>query len=152
MIYLGADHAGFHLKEAIKKHLPLLNISFKDMGNFVYEQSDDFPDFALDVAKKVVRTKGKGLLFCGSAIGMVIAANKVKGVRAGHVFNSYTARQSREHDDTNIAVFSGRLTSVNLAKRLVKIWLETKFLKKEKYRRRIGKIKKIEKNRLVPHI
>jgi len=148
MIYLGADHAGFYLKEAVKKYLAQKSIAFRDLGNVVYDHQDDFPDFALRVAHKISGTKHRGLLFCGSATGMVIAANKISGIRAGAAHNEYTARQSKEHDDVNILVLPARLITTQTAKRLIVLWMKTKFSKKEKYRRRVRKIQKIEQGKM----
>ena len=82
MIYLGADHAGWQLKEEIKKYLEELGQPYEDLGNKELEPKDDYPDFALAVARKVVEVKGKGILFCATGVGMCLAANKVGGIRA----------------------------------------------------------------------
>ncbi len=148
MLYLGSDHAGFHLKEEIKKYLDRVGVIYEDLGNSQYDEQDDFPDYAVAVADKVSGTQHKGILFCGSAIGMVIAANKFNDIRAGHVFDDYTARQSKEHDDVNVLVLAGRLTQPVVAKRLVKIWLASKFSREQKYRRRVKKILKLEQGKL----
>lgn len=146
MIYLGSDHAGFFLKEEVKQYLKGRGIRFQDVGNEQYDPADDYPDFAVKVAERVSGTKHRGILFCGSAIGMVIAANKVHGVRAAHVFSSYTAQQSKAHDNVNVLVLAGRITKTREAKRLIGIWLNTKFSSERKYRRRVQKLQRFEEN------
>lgn len=148
MIFLGADHRGFYLKEKIKEFLTDKKIPFQDLGNFQYEEDDDYPDFAEKVAKEVQKdlTKNLGILICGTGLGMSIVANKFKGIRAGTVFSSYLAKRGKEEDDLNIFVLAGDLTDEGTALRIVNEIIKTRFLKKERYLRRIEKIKKIEKN------
>ena len=105
-IYLGADHAGFVLKEKVKRWLIEKKIAFEDLGNLVYDKEDDYPDFAEKVAKRVMQDGSKGILFCGSAEGIAIAANKVKGVRAVAVWDKKIAQLSREDNDANILCFA----------------------------------------------
>lgn len=150
MIYLGADHAGFQLKETIKKYLSEHGYLFEDLGNQRMDKDDDYPDYALAVADKVAGTKNKGILFCGSAIGMVIAANKVAGTRAGHILNPYTAKQSKEHDDVNVAVLASKLTTASQAKNLVSIWLKARFSSAKRHQRRVRKIIAIENRSYSP--
>ena len=146
MIYLGADHAGFKLKEEIKQSLDKLGYKYQDLGNWELEEKDDYPDFGFKVAKKVVKQRGaKGLLFCGSGQGMVIVANKVKGVRAALGFNQESAERSRKEDDANVLSIGARMTSSKEAKKIVEVWLKTKFSKTPRHQRRIKKISFIEK-------
>ncbi|MBU0670743.1 RpiB/LacA/LacB family sugar-phosphate isomerase, partial [Patescibacteria group bacterium] len=108
MIYLGADHAGFKLKEQIKDYLDQRKIKYKDFGTN-NEESVDASDFAVKVAKKVRQNKiNRGILICGSGIMMSMAANKIKGARAALVWNPKIAKQAREHNDVNILALSGR--------------------------------------------
>lgn len=144
MIYLGADHGGFSFKEKIKEFLNELKIEYMDLGNFKFEPNDDFPDFALAVAKKVAETGGKGILFCTNGLGMCIVANKIKGVRAVVPTTKKTAEQSREHLDANVLCIGAHVVSFKDAKKIIKIWLETEFFRKEKYIRRLKKIEEIE--------
>lgn len=144
MIYLGADHGGFSFKEKIKDFLNELKAEYQDLGNTKFEPEDDFPDFAVAVAKKVVETEGRGILFCTSGLGMCIAANKIKGVRAVSIISKKSAEQSREHLDANILCLGEHVVSFRDAKKIIKIWLETAFFNKDKYARRLDKIKKIE--------
>ena len=153
-IYLGSDHAGFALKEKLKKWLEKEKIPFEDLGNLKYEKYDDYPDYAEKVGKQVVKTKSKGILFCGSAEGICIAANKVKGVRAVAVWDKQMAKQSRDHNDANILCLSGGGTllkvkgmglSFRKAKKIIKVWLDTPFSKAARHQKRIKKIKLLEK-------
>ena len=146
MIYLGADHAGFKLKEEIKRYLIRLGLKYEDLGNQVFDSKDDYPDFAYKVAKRVAKGKGaQGLLFCGTGQGMARAANKVRGAYATIAWSERTARLDREHSHTNILAISGRLIKPVLAKKMVKIWLNARPSQKAKHLRRVNKIKKIEK-------
>ena len=144
MIYLGADHAGYNLKEELKKYLKEAKYDFEDLGNQEPEPLDDYPDFALKVAKKTAETDGKGIVICGTGIGSCIAANKVKGARAAVVWDEFSAIQSREHNDANILCLGGRALDAETAKKIVRLWLETKFSGEERHLRRLGKIKQAE--------
>ena len=142
MIYLGADHRGFQLKEEIKKFLAEKNYQFEDTGNFDYDPNDDYTDFAKLVAQKVSEKPdgNKGILICGSGVGVDITANKFHGVRSALADDIATAKQSREHDDTNVLSLPSEEVDFELAKKIITIWLETPFSNGEKYKRRIGKI------------
>ena len=144
MIYLGADHGGFSIKEKIKIFLDELKVEYKDLGNLKFDPQDDFPIPALAVAKKVVETGEKGILVCTNGLGMSIVANKVKGIRAALVTTKKVAEQSREHLDANILCLPAHIISFKTAKKIIKTWTETDFFSKEKYIRRLDKIKKIE--------
>lgn len=142
MIYLGADHRGFRLKEEIKSFLASKKYQFEDMGNFSYDPSDDYTDFAKLVAEKVSEKpeENKGILICGSGVGVDITANKFHGVRSALADDIETAKQSREHDDTNVLSLPADEVDFELAKKIITLWLETPFSNGEKYKRRIGKI------------
>jgi ribose 5-phosphate isomerase B len=145
MIYLGADHRGFNLKEEIKKFLKEQNYAFEDIGNFSYQLDDDYPDFAFKVSKLVAQNpESYGILICGTGNGMVIAANKIKNIRAALCLSSYLAEQARKTNDANILVLAADLTDGGTAKRIVKTFLETKFLEEERHKRRLLKIKEQE--------
>ena len=147
MIYLGADHGGFQLKEKIKKWLEEWNYKYQDMGNEKLEENDDYPAFAFRVAEHVAEDDeiNRGILICRSAVGMVIAANKVKGVRAAAVYDENMSVKSREHNNSNIIALSGDNLSENEAKKVLKKWLETLFSKDDRHRRRIEQIKEFER-------
>ncbi|MGC8651195.1 MAG: RpiB/LacA/LacB family sugar-phosphate isomerase [Minisyncoccia bacterium] len=142
MLYLGADHRGYYLKEAIKKYLASRNIEFKDLGNLEYEKNDDYPDLAKKVAKAVQENpqKNRGILICGTGIGVSITANKFKNIRAGLCLSSWIAQKAREDDDINIVCLAADLTDENTAFHIVYTFLTTQFLNKTKYKRRIKKI------------
>jgi len=145
MLFLGADHGGFTYKEKVKGFLDELGIKYEDLGNLKFEPRDDFVDSALEVAKKVIKTKEKGILICTNGLGMSIAANKIKGIRAVNVTTKRVAIQSREHLDANILCIGAHVVSFKNAKKIIKAWLETDFFRKDRYIRRLDKIRKIEK-------
>ena len=147
MIYLGADHRGYNLKEEIKNFLAKNGQNFEDMGNFKHDPNDDYTDFAKLVAEKVSQNPqtDKGILVCGSGVGVDITANKFKGVRSALADDVATARQSREHDDTNVLSLPADEINFELAKKIIDTWLSTSFSNGEKYKRRIDKI---ENNRM----
>jgi len=126
-IALGADHAGYGLKEALKAWLINHGYQVLDLGTHSTE-SVDYPDYAALVAESVVDRKvERGLLICGTGIGMCMAANKVPGVRAALCGDLYTARMSREHNDANVLVLGGRLMGADMATDILQAWLETDF-------------------------
>lgn len=154
-IYLGADHAGFRLKEKIKSWLKVEKITFEDLGNLVYDKNDDYPDFAERVGRKVVKDKTKGILLCGSAEGICIAANKIKGVRAVNPQNILQAKLSRADNDANILCLAGGgmlkpIPGIPLAKakEMILTFLRTPFSREQRHVRRLNKIKRLENLRL----
>lgn len=147
-IFLGADHNGFKLKQEIKKYLKEGGYDFEDLGSFIFDKTDDYPDFALRVAEKTVREKGKGILICGSGAGVCVAANKVKGVRAAQAFSQNQAKKQREDDNINVLCLASWEVKPGKAKRIVRTFLESKFKNLPRYKRRIEKIQRIEKKNL----
>ncbi|MDD5659905.1 MAG: ribose 5-phosphate isomerase B [Actinomycetota bacterium] len=144
-IYLGSDHAGFELKEIIKDFLTNIGYQYEDLGPKKYEAGDDYPDYAFLVAKKISQIGGQGILICSSGVGMCITANKINGIRAVNTCNVKMARKSKEHNNTNILCIGQDYISTELAKEMVKAWLETGFSIEEKHHRRVQKITDIEK-------
>ncbi len=142
-IILGSDHAGFELKEEIKKFLEELGYEYDDLGTHSKEPCD-YPETAFKVAKKVAETNDTGILMCGSGLGEAIAANKVKGIRAANCFNEYTAKVSREHNNSNVLCLGARVLKTDEAKNITKIFLTTEFSKEERHRRRVKQITQIE--------
>lgn len=148
MIYLATDHAGFSLKEVLKKYISEeLGFEAKDMGNIVYEENDDYPDWILPAARAVADDikngiDSKAIILGGSGQGEVIVANKVAGVRAAvlYDYNEDIIKLSRQHNDANVLSLGARFLSEDEAKKAVKLWLETKFSKEERHQRRINKI------------
>ena len=147
-IALGADHAGIHLKAEIRKLLEERGIAYTDFGTETTE-SVDYPDFADKVAHAVASGQFNfGLLFCGSGIGMAIAANKVAGIRAAPVVDETSARLSREHNDANVLALGARIVACGLADEIVALWLTTEF-EGGRHLRRIQQIAELEKRERV---
>jgi ribose 5-phosphate isomerase B len=146
-IYIGADHRGFALKEKIKVWLANWNYQSEDVGAFEHNESDDYPDFAELVAKKVAADAGsKGILLCGSDIGVTIAANKIKGIRAGGATIAEQIQAAVYDDDINVLTIGADYLNEEQAKEIVKIFLEAKFSNGRRFVRRIEKINNLEKN------
>lgn len=137
-IYIGADHGGFELKEEIKKQ-------FKDMEDMGTDSTDscDYPKIAEKVARKVA-TEGLGILICGTGIGMCMAANKIKGIRAAICYDEYTAKMAREHNNANILCLGGRTTKLEKAKKIVDIFLNTQPSDEERHKRRVKEVMDLE--------
>ena len=146
-IGLACDHGGFELKEELKAFLKSTGVEPIDMGSF-NEESVDYPDFGVLVAEKVSRGElERGILICGTGIGMSIVANKFPGVRAALANDLYSARCSREHNDANVLVIGGRIIGRGMALEIVKVWLSTPFAG-GRHQRRIDKIKTLEKQKM----
>jgi RpiB/LacA/LacB family sugar-phosphate isomerase len=144
-LILGADHAGYELKEAVRGILRENGIPVTDVGTNGAE-SVDYPDFARPVAEAVSSGRfPRGILVCGSGVGMSIAANRYPGVRAALCLDEETARLSRLHNDSNILVLAGRKTDPATAARIVRVWLETGF-EGGRHEKRLGKIRAIEES------
>lgn len=144
MIAIGSDHGGYELKKAIKKHLDEKGIEYKDFGTFS-EESVDYPDFALKVAEAVASGEfERGILLCGTGVGISIAANKVPGVRAANVSDAFSARYSKEHNNANVLCMGGRVVGPGLAAILVDEWLNAEF-QGGRHQKRLDKITEIEK-------
>lgn len=143
-IAIGSDHGGYHLKEKIIRFLEENHIQYTDFGT-KDTQSVDYPDFALAVAEAVAAGHyDRGILVCGTGIGIGIAANKVPGIRAALCHDTFSARASREHNDANILTLGERVIGPGLALEIVKVWLETEFAG-GRHQRRVEKIREIEK-------
>lgn len=144
MLAIASDHGGFDLKNYVVKYLSDNGVEFEDLGTFNTD-SVDYPDYAVKVAEGVAQGKyEKGIVICGTGIGISIAANKIHGIRAALCTDSYMARMSREHNDANILALGGRVIGPELAMDIVQTWLNTDFLG-GKHKRRIDKIADIEK-------
>jgi RpiB/LacA/LacB family sugar-phosphate isomerase len=143
-IVIGADHAGFDLKQIIAADLRRLGHEVIDQGT----NSDapvDYPDFAEAVGKALIDGQAeRGVLICGSGVGASVAANKIPGIRAGLCHDTYSARQGVEHDDMNVLVLGARVIGIELARELVANFLAVKFTAEERHRRRVAKIKALE--------
>lgn len=136
-IAIGSDHAGFELKEFIKEYLLDKGLSLKDFGAYS-EEPVDYPDIAIPLAKAVGAGRfSRGILICGTGVGVSVAANRVAGVRAVNAADVWTAKQSREHGDSNILCLGGRVLSKRRAITILEAWLKTPFSGEERHRRRL---------------
>ncbi|HBL39365.1 TPA: ribose-5-phosphate isomerase [Candidatus Uhrbacteria bacterium] len=144
-IYLGADHAGWEVKEAVEAWLKDEGHNVVDMGNEHLVEHDDYPEFSHAVAKRVQADPGSlGIVACGNAQGVCIVANKVKGVRAATGFSAYAAESSRTDDNANVLCLPGRAVEMEEAKEIVRVWLQTAFSGAERHKRRLEKVAEIE--------
>jgi ribose 5-phosphate isomerase B len=144
-VFIGADHAGFSLKQALKPYLARLGYRVVDKGAMELEPKDDYPDFGYAVARAVANGRGAGILVCGSAQGVCMVANKVRGVRAAAVCLERDARLAREHNDANVLCLSGWNLPPAKARKIANIFLTTPFSKEARHARRLKKIAKIER-------
>lgn len=145
-IAMGCDHGGIHLKEHIKKYLIGKGIEVVDHGTYT-EDSCDYPDYAAKVCRDIISgTSGadRGILICGTGIGISIAANKFKGIRASLCGDVFSAKATREHNDSNVLCMGERVTGVGLAEMIVDAWIETEFAG-GRHARRVEKISELEK-------
>lgn len=144
-VFLGADHGGFKMKEAIKQYLKDSSYEVEDKGNTALDEDDDYVDYAEAVSKEVSANEGdRGLLFCRSAAGMVMAANKISGVRAVAAFDTKSAKHSREHNNANVLALSGDWLDLEKARKIIDVWLKEPFSQEERHRRRVHKIGELE--------
>jgi ribose-5-phosphate isomerase B len=140
VIAIGCDHGGFELKQEIIKHLTKKGIDFEDFGCFS-EASCDYTDYGKAVAEAVAAGEyEKGILICGTGIGISITANKIKGIRCALCSDCFSAEATREHNDANILALGGRVVGVGLALKIVDTFLNTPFSNEERHIRRISKI------------
>lgn len=142
-IAMGSDHGGIHLKNHLKDYLTQKGYEVLDKGTYT-EESCDYPDYAEKVGKAVTGGEAElGILVCGTGLGISIAANKIKGVRAAVCGDVYSAKMSREHNNTNILALGERVTGVGLAEMIVDVWLATEFAG-GRHARRVDKIMALE--------
>jgi ribose 5-phosphate isomerase B len=144
-IVIGADHAGYEMKQSVKDHLRELGHEVMDVGTNQPGEPDDYPDFAQRVATEIQAGRvERGILICGSGVGVSVAANKFKGIRAGICHDHYSARQGVEHDNMNVLVLGSRVIGPNAAIDLVGGYMGAKFSGEERHVRRLNKIKAFE--------
>lgn len=140
MIAIGSDHGGYAMKEEIKKHLEKRGIEYKDFGTYS-EESTDYPLYAKPVAKAVQSGEcEKGILICGTGVGVSLVANKFKGIRCALCSDCFTAQATREHNDSNIVAFGARVIGAGLAIKIVDTFLDTPFSNDPRHIRRISMI------------
>jgi ribose 5-phosphate isomerase B len=144
-IAVGSDHAGFALKEEMRRHIEHLDHEVLDVGAYDAEPSD-YPDFAAAVGQAMLSGKAeRGVLICGSGVGVSVAANKIPGIRAGLCHDTYSAHQGVEHDDMNVLVVGSRVIGPALAQDIVSAFLAARFQSQEaRFVRRLNKVKAIE--------
>ena len=143
-VAIGCDHGGINLKPVLVDYLKKENVEFIDCGTFGKE-SIDYNDFAEKVCEKVVNNQATfGILICGTGIGMSIVANKIKGIRCGHVHDVFSAKMTREHNDANVIAFGERVIGPGLMIEIVDAFLKTPFSNGERHVRRVEKIKELE--------
>ncbi len=143
-VVLGADHAGYELKQQMIDYVRELGHEVRDVGT-CDASPVDYPDFSEAVGRAVAsRQAERGVLICGSGVGAVIAVNKIPGIRAGNCHDCYSAHQGVEHDDMNVLVLGARIIGVALARDLVRLFLGATFSGEPRHRRRLEKIRKLE--------
>lgn len=144
-IVIGSDHAGFQLKTSMLALLKFLGHSVLDIGAYSENDADDYPDFAELVGQALIDGKSeRGILICGSGVGVSVAANKMIGIRAAVCHDSYSAHQGVEHDNMNVLVLGSRIIGEKLAEDLVQNYLNAKFTNEERHVRRLAKVHAIE--------
>ena len=147
-IGISADHGGFELKEFLKKKLIENGFDVSDYGNAELKEDDDYPDYVIPMAESVAKGQNeRGIAVCGSGVGACIAINKINGVRACLITDSYSARQGVEDDDMNIICLGGRIMGNELAMELVKTFLSARFSGAERHKRRLAKVAKLESSK-----
>lgn len=143
-IVVGSDHAGFSLKEELKSFLGNEH-EVIDVGAHSTDPAD-YPDYAAAVANEILERRAeRGILICGSGVGASVAANKIPGIRAGLCHDTYSAHQCVEHDDVNVLVLGARIIGVEVARELVRSFLDARYTAEERHRRRLSKVLEIEK-------
>ncbi len=145
-IAVGSDHGGFPLNKRIVETLERAGHDVIDFGAHTGDQPDDYPDYARLVGECLQRGEAeRAILLCGSGVGVAVAANKLRGVRACLCHDTYSARQGVEHDDMNVLVMGSRVIGVELARDLAKAFLDAKFSGEERHRRRLEKLRALER-------
>ncbi len=144
-IAIGADHAGFTMKEGLAAQIRELGYDVLDVGAHKVDSADDYPDFAEAVGKAVVEGKAdRGVLICGSGVGASVAVNKIPGIRAAVCHDAYSAHQGVEHDNMNVMCLGARVVGFALAWDLVQSFLAARFSGAERHQRRLAKLKALE--------
>ncbi len=149
-IAIGADHAGFTMKEDLAARIRELGHDVLDVGAYKPDSADDYPDFAEAVGQAVVEGKAeRGVLICGSGVGASVAVNKIPGIRAAVCHDAYSAHQGVEHDNMNVLVLGSRIIGPELARELVRTYLAAQFSGEARHSRRLAKVDAIERRYLA---
>ena len=144
-ISIASDHGGYPLKKDLLKMIQDEGYNVIDKGAYNYDPDDDYPDFAKLVAESVQSGEtNKGIILCGSGVGAAITASKFKGIRASVCHDTYSSSQGVEHDDMNVLCLGARIIGISLAEKIVKEFLNSSFIKEERFERRLNKVLKIE--------
>lgn len=152
-IYLGTDHAGFEFKEEIKKYLIERRYDVIDCGAYVFDKNDDYPDFIGKVGKNVGENKDSyGIIWGKSGAGECIVANKYRNIRCFLAVNEENVRLARQHNDANVISFGSEFVTIDKAKNLIRLFLETDFSQEKRHIRRLNKIKEIEEKWPIRYI
>ncbi len=144
-IAIGADHGGYPLNERVIRELDAAGHQIVDFGTHVGSRPDDYPDYALKVGRAIQANEAEiGIIVCGSGVGASVAANKLVGIRAALCGDTYSAHQSREHDDCNVLCLGARVTGEELALEIVRAFVAARFTGEERHLRRLAKVAEIE--------
>jgi len=147
-IVIASDHGGFQYKNILLDEIQEQGYDIKDLGAFD-DSPSDYPDFAAIIAKAILKGEAeKGILICGSGVGVSVAANKFKGIRAGVCHDTYSAHQCVEHDDVNVLCIGQRVIGIELAREIVSSFLNARFSNEERHKRRLKKVIAIEKKNM----
>jgi len=150
-IAIGADHGGYPLNERVIEELRAAGHEIEDFGTHDGTRPDDYPDYAVMVGEAVRNGRADcGIIICGSGVGACVAANKLRGVRAALCGDTYSAHQSREHDDCNVLCLGARIVGVELASEIVRSFVNARFTGEERHRRRLEKVNHIERRETSP--
>ena len=144
MIYIGADHKGFQLKEKTKQWLTEWGYEYHDVGALEYDKDDDYPVYASKVAESMMEIDDYGIVICGSGVGVDEVANKFDGIRAGLAINKEQIEAARNDDNINVLAIASDFISEEDTRDIIKTFLETPFADKERFNRRLGEIEEIE--------
>jgi len=144
MIYIGADHKGFQLKEKVKQWLTELGYEYHDVGALEYDKDDDYPVYASKVAESMIEIDDYGIVICGSGVGVDEVANKFDGIRSGLALNREQVETARNDDNINVLAIASDFISEEDARDIIKTFLETPFADEERFNRRLGEIEEIE--------
>lgn len=145
-LFIASDHGGYHLKKRLVRYIQNeLQREVTDMGPEQYIESDDYPDFVLPLAQKVVEANARGIVICKNGVGVCIATNKVNGIRAGIGYNIMAAETMMSDDNTNVLCLASKALSEDHAMTIVKKWLESEFSNEERHVRRLKKVQELEK-------
>lgn len=148
-VAIACDHAGFNYKNVLLQFIRERGFEVTDLGAYTSETADDYPDHAADIALAIVKGDAeKGILICGSGVGVSVAANKFKGIRAGVCHDNYTAHQCVEHDDVNVLCIGERVIGIEPAKEIVLTFLAAQFSHEPRHQRRLDKIKRMEEKNM----